>query len=103
METEFSTNLEPSQTELLAWLAEECGEVVQMVGKILRHGYESYHPARRDGPSNRQKLAEELGNLRLVQIMLIASGDLDVQLIEKSFRAKMDTASKYLHFNQIED
>lgn len=30
--------LSPSGAELLATLAEECGEVVQRVGKVLRHG-----------------------------------------------------------------
>ena len=37
--------LTPAEAERLAMLAEECGEVIQMVGKILRHGYDSYHPA----------------------------------------------------------
>ena len=31
--------LTPAETERLAILAEECGEVIQAVGKILRHGY----------------------------------------------------------------
>lgn len=36
--------LTPAQAERLAMLAEECGEVIQIVGKILRHGYDSWHP-----------------------------------------------------------
>lgn len=31
--------LSPAEVERLALLAEECGEVIQTVGKILRHGY----------------------------------------------------------------
>jgi hypothetical protein len=34
--------LTDAEAERLALLAEECGEVVQVIGKILRHGYESY-------------------------------------------------------------
>src|SRR5579872_899269 len=38
--------LTPAQIERLALLAEECGEVMQAVSKILRHGYESRNPFR---------------------------------------------------------
>ena len=31
-------NLTPGEAERLAILAEECGEVIQIIGKILRHG-----------------------------------------------------------------
>lgn len=36
--------LSPAETERLALLSEEMGEVQQAIGKILRHGYESIHP-----------------------------------------------------------
>lgn len=36
--------LTPAEAERLAMLAEEAAEVIQIVGKILRHGYDSYHP-----------------------------------------------------------
>ncbi len=36
--------LTPAEAERLAMLAEEAAEVIQIVGKILRHGYASYHP-----------------------------------------------------------
>jgi hypothetical protein len=36
--------LTPAEAERLALLAEECGEVIQAIGKVLRHGYESRHP-----------------------------------------------------------
>ena len=41
---EHFNKLTPAEAERLAMLAEECGEVVQIVGKILRHGYDSQHP-----------------------------------------------------------
>ncbi|MGR3521928.1 MAG: hypothetical protein ACU0FT_04160 [Paracoccus sp. (in: a-proteobacteria)] len=57
--------LTPAQSERLAMLAEEAAEVIQIVGKILRHGYESHHP---DDPdtSNRQLLANEIADLSAV-------------------------------------
>lgn len=62
--------LTPAQAERLAMLAEECGEVIQIVGKILRHGYDSYHPVN-PRVSNRDLLAKEL---RDVNAVLMAMG-----------------------------
>lgn len=41
---EHFNGLTPAEAERLAMLSEECGEVIQIIGKILRHGYDSYHP-----------------------------------------------------------
>lgn len=62
--------LTPAQAERLAMLAEECGEVIQVVGKILRHGYDSYHPVN-PRVSNRSLLVKEL---RDVNAVLMAMG-----------------------------
>lgn len=63
--------LTPAEAERLAMLAEECGELVQVVGKILRHGYESYHP---ENPTetNRDLLANEVCDLLAVIQMMDA-------------------------------
>jgi len=57
--------LTPAEAERLAMLAEECGEVIQMIGKILRHGDDSYHPAD-PKTTNRQLLGRELTDLYAV-------------------------------------
>lgn len=67
----FSNGLSPAQAERLAMLAEECGEVIQIIGKILRHGYASYHPDRRH-TSNRELLAYELADVFAVANMIHA-------------------------------
>lgn len=56
-------------------LAEEAAEVVQVVGKILRHGYSSYHPDR-PHVSNRELLMNELADLKAVQFLMEGSGDI---------------------------
>lgn len=63
---EHFNGLTPAQAERLAMLAEECGEVIQVIGKILRHGYDSYHP---DRPhiTNRELLQRELTDLAAVE------------------------------------
>lgn len=74
--------LTPAQAERLAMLAEECGEVIQMIGKILRHGYDSYHPQDRT-VTNRQHLGRELTDLLAVAASLrrdrVAEGSLHDQ------------------------
>lgn len=57
--TERFNGLSEGAQERLVILAEECGEVVQAIGKILRHGYESAY----NGETNRQALERELGDL----------------------------------------
>jgi NTP pyrophosphatase (non-canonical NTP hydrolase) len=57
--------LTPAEAERLAMLAEECGEVIQVIGKILRHGYDSYHPAN-PRVTNRDLLAKELRDVNAV-------------------------------------
>ena len=66
---EHFNKLTPAEAERLAMLAEECGEVIQMIGKIMRHGYDSYHPA---DPTitNRTLLGRELTDLYAVAASL---------------------------------
>jgi hypothetical protein len=66
----FSNELTPAQAEALALLAEECGEVVQIVGKILRHGLYSYHP-NDPGVSNAMHLEHEIADVRAAIEILI--------------------------------
>lgn len=64
--------LTPAQAERLAMLAEECG-------KILRHGYDSYHPDQQGTPpeyryTNRKALGNELTDLYAVAASLCRDG-----------------------------
>jgi NTP pyrophosphatase (non-canonical NTP hydrolase) len=71
--TDHFNGLTPAQAERLAMLAEEAGEIVQIVGKILRHGYDSYHP---NDPYNNNKalLEKELADFAAVETMLEQDG-----------------------------
>lgn len=72
MSDKHFNNLTPAQAERLAMLAEECGEVIQIVGKILRHGYDSEHPI--TGKGNRQLLQKELCDVFAVAAQLHSDG-----------------------------
>lgn len=91
--------LTPAEAERLALLAEEAGEVIQAVGKILRHGYESGHPD--GGDSNRDALARELGHVHFAMDILVAAADLSAALIYESTAAKRDAVQQYLHHAKV--
>jgi len=48
--------LTPEQDERLALLLEELAEAIVAIGKIQRHGYDSYNPDVDDHPGNREQL-----------------------------------------------
>jgi len=62
--------LTPNEAERLAILAEEMGEALQIVGKILRHGYESTSPVSTDLRTNREMLAHELTDVEAAITMI---------------------------------
>ncbi len=87
--------LTPAESERLALLVEECGEVLQMIGKVTRHGYESRHP--NGGDTNRQALEKECGDVRHAMIRLCESGDLSKQEIHDAADRKSRTCRVFLH------
>lgn len=93
--------LSPAEAERLALLAEEAGEVVQVIGKILRHGYESYHP--RGADTNRQLLVAELGDLYAALQMMTKAKDIKMIEVLDAAADKAKRVSKYLHHQKRGD
>jgi NTP pyrophosphatase (non-canonical NTP hydrolase) len=107
----FSNDLSESQIERLAILAEECGEVVQIVGKILRHGYKCYNPT---VPVMQQKpnfalLEKELGDLIWAISKLDDAADINFPIPRTSvelnmwIRRKENSAAPYLHHQAMNE
>jgi NTP pyrophosphatase (non-canonical NTP hydrolase) len=91
----------PSERERLILLIEEAAEVQQIAAKILRHGYESYHPEDPDKKPNRNLLEMELGDLSFAIQLMINTGDVSNEAIHVSKYAKGKKIQKYLHYNQV--
>ena len=98
--------LTAAEAERLAILAEECAEVIQAVGKILRHGYHSFNPdllteAMDDAgelpPTNKMNLETELGDVVFCINMLKDSGDVSRGKIETRAEVKAEKIKEYLH------
>lgn len=95
---EHFNKLSPAQLERLALLAEEMSEVQQVIGKILRHGYASYHPDTKIG--NVEKLEQELGDVEAIVRMMAKAGDIDSIQIERWVQSKQARIGKYLHHQE---
>jgi NTP pyrophosphatase (non-canonical NTP hydrolase) len=88
--------LSSAEIERLAVLAEECGEVIHIVGKILRHGYESCNPVLSSGETNREYLHKELGDL-INAINMMQKCDIDLSTINELAKHKAGKIKPYLH------
>lgn len=93
--------LTPAQAERLALLLEEMGEAQQAIGKILRHGYDSENPFE-PGPTNRDRLERELGDVRYAMIALCEGGDLSKDGIHRHSELKRERVRPYLHHHDDE-
>lgn len=96
--------LTDAEAERLALLLEECGEVIQVIGKIQRHGYDSQHRDYGNVP-NRQLLEKELGDvLAAVDLLAAQTGyephlkpDVSPVAIESARAAKHGKVRRFLH------
>lgn len=89
--------LTPSEHERLTILFEEMAEATQIVGKTLRHGYESYNPFNPAKETNRSLLETELGHVMYAIDMLVKGDDVEYRNLISSYKAKDVSIKKYLH------
>lgn len=100
--TEHYNGLTPAEHERLSLLMEECAEVQQVIGKILRHGYESFHPDDPRKKSNRVLLEKEIGHVQYAIFLMTDRGDVSKNKIEQMKRLKNLTIGPYLHHNGLQ-
>jgi NTP pyrophosphatase (non-canonical NTP hydrolase) len=79
--------LTPEEHEALSLLMEECGEVVQIIGKIFRHGMDSEHPD--SHKVNRDELAKECADVLCAITILKREGIIEQSAIASARRAKI--------------
>jgi len=93
--------LTPAEAERLSILMEEMAEASQVIGKILRHGYGSYHPKDPDKRSNRTLLSEEMGHVRFIVGEMCERQDISALIMQGSAEEKKAKINKYLHHNKF--
>ncbi len=92
--------LNPAELERLAILSEECAEVIKIIGKIVRHGYESYDPTGKEPGTNREMLEVELGHMMAMNKVLAEAGDVNKDSVVDSMTEKIRKtliAKTYIH------
>lgn len=95
--SDFNNELTDAEIERLAILAEEMGEAQQAIGKILRHGYESYNPDDSNGRTNRRELERELGDVVAAMELMTITRDVNDASIDQFAVDKMLKILKYSH------
>lgn len=99
--------LNAGEEERLAIALEEMGEATQIIGKILRHGYESTNRGRMR-TTNRRLLEKELGDvLAAIDLLCGPTGhephlrpDVHSLALDRHRAAKLKKVRKYLHHQQ---
>lgn len=101
--TEHFNNLDESELERLALLFEDCSEIIHIVGKIIRHGYQSTDPTKKvkERVTNRALLQNEIGQLQWTVQHMIKQGDLYEGSIEHTRDTRKEKVVKYLHHYSI--
>ena len=94
-------NLTKEELERLAVFSEELGEVQQIVGKILRHGYDSSNPSEENGKTNREKLEIEIGDLICGLGLMVQEHDVQQSKMEEQTFKKVEKLNKWLHYNKV--
>lgn len=64
-----------AEEERLQMLAEECSEVIQVICKIFRHGYTSFHPDDETITTNWTLLKNELNDVKAIMYGMTEAGD----------------------------
>jgi NTP pyrophosphatase (non-canonical NTP hydrolase) len=95
--SEHFNGLTPAEAERLSLLLEECGEVLQIVGKIQRHGYESINPLLEYSLTNRNLLQKEIGHLFHALSRMTEAGDIDANMVAASEGIKSRSIYRWLH------
>lgn len=85
--------------EILLITQEECAEVTQAVSKCFRFGLDNFKPGK--PKTNRQHLAEELGDLLAMISLCESSGMVNKADVEQAKSAKLDKLRQWSNiFNQ---
>lgn len=103
MKTEHFNGLTEAEAERIAILMEECGEVVQICGKILRHGYENFNPYSAEKITNRELLTKELGDVLFAYKQMTNSMDVIENQVLEMADIKELRAQQFLHHQPIKD
>jgi len=89
--------LSEAEEERAALFIEENGEGLQAIGKVIRHGYESFNPFDPDKITNRTTLTKEVGDMLIAIELMLSAGDIDPYILMHHIRQKVNKMRPYIH------
>jgi hypothetical protein len=81
--------------EALNLLQEECAEIIQIISKIRRFGFQSYHPGDSEKVTNYKLFNDEVGDFEHLKNYLIEALVIDPRHVEKRIGFKKEKLRKY--------
>jgi NTP pyrophosphatase (non-canonical NTP hydrolase) len=85
--------MQNSQKEILCIAQEECAEVIQVISKIFRFGFDSKHP--KQSANNLERLEEEIGDLMCMINLMIDRGMINESKIVEAQGRKFEKLKKW--------
>ena len=82
------------QLETMMILQEECAEVIQIISKIYRFGFDSRWPDE-TSPNNREKMTEEIGDLLAMVDILVENCIISDTELNKARKNKKQKLKKW--------
>lgn len=89
------------QNEILLITQEECAEVTQAISKCYRFGLDNYKPGK--PKTNREHLAEELGDLLAMVTLCHDFGLVDFEDVMIAKDAKLEKLRQWSNIFKVED
>lgn len=79
--------------EILNIAQEECAELIQIISKVRRFGIDEYHL--KDSIPNRQRLAEEAGDVLCMIMLMIEEGIISQEDVEQARNNKVEKLKQW--------
>lgn len=95
--------MKKAEIERLALINGYAAEVQNLISKILRHGFESWHPDDAEQTTNRTLLLKELADLSFAINLAGSKGDFNLMKLNRLMREKKKAVQKYLYYNDVKD
>lgn len=84
--------------ERIVLLVEESSEVIQESTKILRFGFDEYHPVTMD--KNQERLHKEVADVLFCVALMVHEGDLELDKLNQFVNEKKRKFEKFTRQNQ---
>lgn len=94
---EHFNGLTPEEDERLAFLIQECSEVIHAATMVQRHGYQNHHPNADESETNRRYLETEMGHVRAAMRLMMREGDVRESAVGASYADKTFDLYRWMH------